>query len=143
MHTPIHHRQDEEVRCAYQDLPKPNLHAYALMLCRCAKPIAAVLVATYFMGTLLFAPIRAVALLVSMYCHCLRHIMPCQPGRNLAHHALQVQTITQGWISAETAFNAGQQWVSDAVVFAPLVTMLVVRSCELHCHCRPESARCA
>lgn len=54
------------------------------------------------MGTLLFAPIRAVALLV--------------------------QTTTVGWISAETASRSGQQWISDAVAFAPLVTMLIVRS---------------
>ncbi len=44
---------------------------------------------------------------------------------------LQVQTVTLGLVSSDAASGFGQQWVTDAVAFAPMVTMLIVRSCKL------------
>ena len=44
---------------------------------------------------------------------------------------LQVSILTLGLIPFKTAATFGQQGVTDAVAFAPMVTMLVLRSCEV------------
>lgn len=43
----------------------------------------------------------------------------------------QVQVVTLGLVSSNAASVFGQRWVSDAVASAPMVIMLVVRSCKL------------
>ena len=40
--------------------------------------------------------------------------------------------MTLGLVSSNVASVFGQRWVSDAVASAPMVIMLVVRSCELY-----------
>ena len=39
--------------------------------------------------------------------------------------------MTLGLVSSNVASVFGQRWVSDAVASAPMVIMLVVRSCKL------------
>ena len=42
----------------------------------------------------------------------------------------QVQAMTLGFVPTAAASSFVQKWITDAIAGAPLVTMLIVRSCE-------------